>query len=60
MRVGLIKVLREPASSIRPVADEVLTFFEQANLALRCELRKVVRDMPAGLLVVSPSGSPDR
>ena len=51
MQVGLIKVLREPASSISPCRrTKLCTFFEQAGLALCCEPRKVVRDMPVGLL----------
>ena len=55
MQVGLIKVLREPASSISPCRrTKSCTFIEQAGLALCCEPRKVVRDMPVGLLVVSP------
>ena len=56
MQVGLIKVLREPASSISPCRRTKLrTFFEQAGSALCCEPRKVVRDMPVGLLVVRPT-----
>jgi len=51
MQVGLIKVLREPASSTSSCRRTKLrTFFEQAGLALCCEPRKVVRDMPVGLL----------
>ena len=37
--------------SVQP-PHEVCTFFEQAGLALCCEPRKVVRDVPVGL----PSG----
>ena len=37
--------------SVQP-PHEVCTFFEQAGLALCCEPRKVVRDVPVGLLVV--------
>jgi hypothetical protein len=49
MQVDLIKVLREPASSMSPCRRmKVCTFFEQAGLALCCEPRKVVRDMPVG------------
>jgi hypothetical protein len=52
MQVGLIKVLREPVSSISPChRTKLCTFFGQAGLAFCCEPRKVVRDMPAGLLV---------
>ena len=51
MQVGLIKALREPASSTSACRDTKLcTFFEQAVLALCCQPRKVVRDMPVGLL----------
>ena len=56
MQVGLIKVLREPASSISPCRrTKLCTFFEQAGLALCCEPRKVVRDMPVGLLAAQTS-----
>ena len=51
MQVDLItvKVLREPASSMsRRRRMKLCTFFEQARLALCCEPRKVVRDMPVG------------
>ena len=49
MQVDLIKVLREPASSMSPCRRmKLCTFFEQAGLALCCEPRKVVRDMPVG------------
>jgi hypothetical protein len=48
VNLTLIKVLREPASSSRCRRMKLCTFFEQARLALCCEPRKVVRDMPVG------------
>ena len=58
MQVDLVKVLREPASSISPFCrTKLCTFFEQVGLALCCETRKVVQDMPVGLLVVSRMAS---
>jgi hypothetical protein len=53
MQVDLIKAVREPAYSISPCRrTKLCTFFEQAGLVLCCEPRKVVRDLPVGLLVV--------